>query len=79
MRGPDIHVVPFGERWVVEAGNGRGRETFGTRADAIASGTIRAKTKNVELQIHGRDGQIREPGSVGSDPSDRERSKAEEG
>ncbi|WP_454743952.1 DUF2188 domain-containing protein [Cupriavidus necator] len=70
MPGNDIHVVPDGDRWAVEAESGQGRETYDTQAAAIAAGTERAKQKKVELFIHGGDGQIRERNSFGHDPCD---------
>ncbi|ODV41479.1 hypothetical protein AWV79_35505 [Cupriavidus sp. UYMMa02A] len=67
-RQHDIHVVPAGERWAVEAEGGTGRETFATQEDAIAAGTRRAKAAQVELLVHGRDGRIRERNTFGHDP-----------
>ncbi|AGW94586.1 hypothetical protein N234_31560 [Ralstonia pickettii DTP0602] len=70
MPGQNIHVIPAGDRWAVEAEGGHGRETFDTQAEAITAGTERAKQKKVELLIHGLDGQIRERNSFGHDPRD---------
>lgn len=70
MPGQDIHVVPAGDRWAVEVEGGHGGETFDTQAEAIAAGTERAKTKKVELFIHGLDGQIRARNTFGNDPRD---------
>ncbi|WP_414224947.1 DUF2188 domain-containing protein [Cupriavidus necator] len=47
---------------------GLGRETFDSQDEAIAVGKSRAKEKEVELFIHGRDGQIRERNTFGDDP-----------
>lgn len=68
MPGNDVHVVPAGDRWAVVADGGHGRETFRTQDEAIASGTEKAKQRQVELLIHGRDGQVRERNSFGNDP-----------
>lgn len=43
---------------------------FATQEEAIAAGTERAKQDEVELLIHGRDGQIRERNTFGHDPRD---------
>lgn len=64
----DIHVVPAGDEWAVEAAGGGKRETFPTQEEAIHAGTERAKAAKVELLIHGRDGQIRARNSFGHDP-----------
>jgi len=69
MPGDDIHVVPVGDRWAVET-QGVGRETFETQDEAIASGTEQARDQQVELLIHGDDGQIWERNSFGNDPRD---------
>ncbi|CAN7768129.1 DUF2188 domain-containing protein [Cupriavidus necator] len=70
MLRKNIHVVPAGDRWVVEAEGGHGRETYDTQAEAVAAGTRMAQEKKVELLIHGLDGQIRERSSFGNDPRD---------
>lgn len=70
MPGHDIHVVPAGERWAVETEGAQARETFDTQEEAVAVGAARAKTKKVELFIHGRDGKIRERNTYGHDPRD---------
>lgn len=64
----DIHVVPAGDEWAVEAVGGGNRATFATQEEAIRAGTERAKADKVELLIHGRDGKIRERNSFGNDP-----------
>jgi hypothetical protein len=70
MLAKDVHVVPAGDRWAVVADGGHGRETFLTQDDAIASGTEKAKQRQVELIIHGRDGHIRDRSSFGNAPAD---------
>ena len=69
MPGKNIHVVPAGDSWVVEAEGWEGQQQkFATQDEAIAAGTERAKREQVELLIHGRDGQIRERNSFGHAP-----------
>jgi len=68
MANADIHVVPAGEGWAVEAAGGGKRTMYATQDEAIRAGTERAKADKVELLIHGRDGQIRERNSFGHDP-----------
>jgi len=70
MANHNIHVVPAGEGWAVEASGGGKRTMFATQDEAIQAGTERAKADKVELLIHGRDGQIRERNSFGHDPRD---------
>ncbi|HBD37126.1 DUF2188 domain-containing protein (plasmid) [Cupriavidus pauculus] len=70
MMANDIHVVPAGDGWAVEAAGGGRRTMFATQEEAIAAGTERAKQDEVELLIHGRDGQIRERNTFGHDPRD---------
>ena len=64
----DIHVVPAGDGWAVEAAGGGKRTAYETQEEAIKAGTERAQREKVELLIHGRDGQIRERNSFGHDP-----------
>lgn len=64
----DIHVVPAGDGWAVEAAGGGKRTIYETQEEAIKAGTERAQHNKVELLIHGRDGQIRERNSFGHDP-----------
>ena len=64
----NIHVVPAGEGWAVEAAGGGRRTMYATQEEAIQAGTERAQNDKVELLIHGRDGQIRERNSFGHDP-----------
>ncbi|MGO4278188.1 DUF2188 domain-containing protein [Cupriavidus sp. KB_39] len=70
MMAADIHVVPAGDGWAVEAAGGGKRTTYETQEEAIKAGTERAQRDKVELLIHGRDGQIRERNSFGHDPRD---------
>lgn len=64
----NIHVVPAGNEWAVEAAGGGGRTMYFSQEEAIQAATERAKRDKVELLIHGRDGQIRARNSFGHDP-----------
>lgn len=66
----DIHVVPAGDGWAVEAAGGGKRTVYDNQDEAIKAGTEQAQRDKVELLIHGRDGQIRERNSFGHDPRD---------
>ncbi|CAG2154861.1 hypothetical protein LMG31506_05213 [Cupriavidus yeoncheonensis] len=68
MVGHNVHVVPAGDRWAVVADGGHGRETFRTQEEAVASGTEKARQREVDLFVHGRDGQTRARNSYGQDP-----------
>jgi uncharacterized protein YdaT len=69
MAKPTQHVVRHGDEWAVrKSGSERVTETFATQRQAIDRGTEIAKNQKTELFIHGRDGQIRERNSHGSDP-----------
>lgn len=65
----DIHVVPAGDQWSVKRG-GTPIGLFGTQAEATDFGRDQAPADEVELVIHGADGQIREKDSHGNDPRD---------
>ncbi|WP_244787583.1 DUF2188 domain-containing protein [Cupriavidus pauculus] len=64
----NIHVVPAGEGWAVEAAGSGHRTLYATQDEAIEAGTARAQRDNVELLIHGRDGQVRARSSFEHDP-----------
>ncbi|WP_354683939.1 DUF2188 domain-containing protein [Cupriavidus necator] len=71
MPGKNIHVVPLENGWAIESEDGAGgRQLYTSQEDAIAAGTEKAKQQQVELLIHGRDGQIRKRDSFGNDPGD---------
>ncbi|PWK36803.1 DUF2188 domain-containing protein [Cupriavidus plantarum] len=64
----NIHVIAYGDGWaVVPTGTGD-RTYFRTEEQAIAAGTDRAKKEEVQLWIHGPDGQARERKSFGHKP-----------
>lgn len=63
-----VQVMPDGELWkIVENGTDSG--SFLTQEEAAEKGRARAKLLHAEFQLHGKDGQIREKDSYGSDPS----------
>jgi hypothetical protein len=64
----NIHVVPAGDGWAVQAASGGRRTLYATQDEAIRAGTEHALRDKVELLIHGRDRQIRERNSFGHDP-----------
>lgn len=54
-------VVPNEGRWSVKSeGAKRASKTYDTQQEAIAVAIERARRDNVELLIHGRNGEIRE-------------------
>ncbi|WP_354681973.1 DUF2188 domain-containing protein [Cupriavidus necator] len=55
--------MPVDDCWAVWTEGRLGRDTFDTQEAAFAAGTEWAIEKQVELFIHGRDGQIRERNS----------------
>jgi hypothetical protein len=69
MAGENVHVVPSEGRWRVEVeGSSRARSTHDTQAEARTAAREIARRNRSELLVHGRNGQIRERSSYGSDP-----------
>jgi hypothetical protein len=69
MAGENVHVVPSEGRWRVEVeGSSRARSTHDTQAEARIAAREIARRNRSELLVHGRNGQIRERSSYGSDP-----------
>ncbi len=67
--GKNQHVVPRGQDWAVRGeGNARATSVHDTQAQAIEAARQTAVRQQSELFIHGRNGQIRERNSFGSDP-----------
>jgi hypothetical protein len=66
--GKSIHVVPSGKGWAVRPAKGAVSSTHRTQEAAIERGRRAAKQNQSELNIHGRDGQIREKNTYGKDP-----------
>jgi hypothetical protein len=66
--GRNVHVVPHPEGWAVRIeGNDRASRVTDTQREAIDYGRDRARQEQAELNIHGRNGQIREKDSYGND------------
>lgn len=71
-KGKGIHVVPSGDKWAVkEAGKDTPLSEHRTQQRAIERGVPAARANESELNIHGRNGQIREKNSYGNDPKTR--------
>lgn len=69
MSGKNQHVVPHAGGWAVRgAGNGRATSVHDTQRAAIDAARGIAQNQHSELLIHGRNGQIRDRDSYGSDP-----------
>ena len=67
--GGDVHVVPSDKGWRVEVeGSSRARSTHPTQAEAARAGREIARRNKSELLVHGRNGQIRDRRTYGSDP-----------
>ena len=63
------HVVQTDNGWGIRGeGNSRLTATFETQAEAIKASREICQNQKSEQFIHGRDGQIRERNSFGSDP-----------
>jgi len=63
------HVVPVDGEWGVRAQGGqRLTSIHDTQSDAINAARGIAQNQHSELFIHGRNGQIRDRDSFGSDP-----------
>lgn len=69
MSKKNVHVVPHPEGWAVKIeGNERSSFVRGTKQEALDVGRDRARSDKVELVIHGKNGQIQDKDSYGSDP-----------
>jgi cytochrome b len=67
--GKNQHVVQTDNGWGVRGeGNARLTAEFRTQAEAIDASRDICQNQKSEQFIHGRDGQIRERNSFGSDP-----------
>jgi hypothetical protein len=61
-----IHVVPHGDAWAVQRdGRDEPLSTHATQADAEDAGREVARADEVEFQLHGDDGLIRDKHSYG--------------
>lgn len=69
MSNKNQHIVPHGINWAVKgAGNSKATSIHSSQAEAIRHGREIARHQESELVIHGKNGQIREKNSYGSDP-----------
>lgn len=70
MSGKNQHVTPHpGGGWQVKgAGNQRATSVTSTQREAINTAREIANNQGSEMFIHGRNGQIRERNTYGSDP-----------
>ncbi len=69
MTKKDVHVTPRadGDWNVLRAGGERASSVHRTQAEAEAAGRRLARQDQVEFNLHGRDGRIREKDSYGND------------
>ncbi len=64
-----IHVVPCNGEWSVRKDNAqRSSGIFKTQAEAKSRAREIAMNQGLELEVHGRNGRIRESSSYGKDP-----------
>ncbi len=69
MSKKNQHVVPSGKNWAVKgAGNSKATRIVKTQKEASGIAREIAKNQGSEMFIHGRNGQIRERNTYGSDP-----------
>ncbi|WP_046656927.1 DUF2188 domain-containing protein [Lysobacter capsici] len=69
MSKKDVHVVPHPEGWAVKReGADRASSIHDRKADALDVGRDLARKDEVELVIHGQDGNIQDSDSYGNDP-----------
>lgn len=63
------HVVPHDKGWAVKtAGKSKASSVHATQKEAISQARSNAQNHHSEMLIHGKNGQIRERNSYGSDP-----------
>jgi len=63
------HVVPHPDGWAVKSENAaKATRVTATQKEAIEIAREIARNQSSELNIHGKDGQIREKNSYGNDP-----------
>jgi uncharacterized protein YdaT len=71
MSGKSTHVVPNKDKggWdIKQSGGQRSSGHFDTQREAIDRGRQISQNQGTELNVHGRDGKIREKDSNGNDP-----------
>ena len=69
MAKKNQHVVPNGAKWSVKsAGSSKASSTHPTQAEARTRARSNAIRNRSEMFVHGKNGQIRERNTYGSDP-----------
>lgn len=69
MSGKNQHVVPHASGWAVKgAGNHKATSVHPTQREAFEAARTTAINQRAEVLVHGRNGQIRERNTYGSDP-----------
>jgi hypothetical protein len=67
----NIHVVPSGAEWAVKReGDDEPLSVHLSQEEAETAGRAHARADNVEFELHGKDGRIRQKASYGNDPRD---------
>jgi uncharacterized protein YdaT len=65
----NVHVTPQGDKWAVRReGSQRASSLHDTQKEAEKKGRQIARNDKTEFVLHGKQGQIRERDSYGSDP-----------
>jgi uncharacterized protein YdaT len=68
-KGNNQHVVPHSDGWAVKSENAaKATRVTDTQKEAIEIAREIARNQGSELNIHGKDGQIRQKDSYGNDP-----------
>ncbi len=62
----DIHVMPKGDKWVVQSDREQDDASFATQYDAEGYGRRVAKEHRTGFFVHGVDGSVRKQDSYGS-------------
>ncbi|GAB7542389.1 DUF2188 domain-containing protein [Cupriavidus sp. 8B] len=69
MTAHNIHVLPHGTGWdVIQEGARYANSHHASQEEAVEAGIRDAQREQVELLIHGLDGQIRARNSFAHDP-----------
>ena len=69
MAKKGVHVTPQGDKWAVKReGSKRASSVHETQKEAEKKGRQTARNEKTEFYLHGRQGQIRQRDSYGSDP-----------
>lgn len=69
MTKKNVHVTPQGDKWAVKReGSQRASSLHDTQKEAEKRGRQTARNDKSEFVLHGKQGQIRERDSYGSDP-----------